>query len=303
MENDVSNLDVPRSVDSFIAYFDVLGWKSLVSATERENDFSVQKVIDVLDMIKSELGGCRDFYENEGPEICTGAWFENGDFNFQYTVFSDSVVLSSEVSPAAFINLLNCCRAVYFKLFMRQGLMCRGYIKRGLLYHTTDYCVGSGLADVVEGEKDVSIFKTEDGEHGTPFIEVDRNIVQYVDDEISDDCVKGMFSRIVKSEGDVAAIFPFRNLDPGIFWNGSMRSDEQRQTIVAVRAWIGNAKEMMGRHVDPCDERARQKERCLLNILDAQCDVCKQMEKEIEEMTEQFPADRFTPKSFPGLFQ
>ena len=255
----------------------------MVSATERENDSSVQKAIDVLDMIKSELEQCRDFYENYGPEICPGARFENRDLNFNFTAFSDCVVLSSEVSPAALINLLQCCRTVYFKLFMRKGLMCRGYIKRGLLYHTKNYCVGSGLSDVVKQEKKVSIFKTEDGECGTPFIVVDRNIEQYVNNEISDDCVKEMFSSIVKSEGDTAAIFPFSNLDPGSFGHGSFDADEIHQTITTIRAWIDRAEEMMHCHVEPCDNKARQKELCLLNILDAQRDVCDQMERNIFE--------------------
>ena len=160
--------------------------------------------------------------------------------------------------------------------------MCRGYIKRGLLYHTTDYCVGSGLADVVKEEENVSIFKTEDGERGTPFIEVDRNVVQYVNDETSDDCVKEMFSRIIKSEGDAAAIFPFSSLDPGIFGDGSFDSDEQRQTIATVRTWIGKAKKMVRRHVDPSNISALQKERCLIQILNAQLDVCDLMEREID---------------------
>lgn len=299
----MSNLVEPRSIDSFIAYFDVLGWSSLVCATERENDSSVQEAIEVLDTIRSELAGCRDYFEADVHEICPGVKFEKRNLNFQFTAFSDSVVLSSEVSPAALINLLNCCRVVYSKLFFRKGLMCRGYIKRGLLYHTADYCVGSGLGEVVEGEEKVSIFKTEDGECGTPFIEVDRNIVQYVDDEVSDDCVKEMFAKIVKSEGDAAAIFPFRSLDPGIFGDGRFDPDVQRQRIATVRSWIGRAKEMMGRHVDPSNESAVQKEQCLLKILKAQDDVCDRLEREIDQMTSPFPAGKFTSKSFPGLFK
>ena len=287
----------PRSVDSFIAFFDVLGWKSLVCTTEKENDSSVQEAIDVLDMIKSELERCRDFYEKDGPEICPAAPFIKKDMDFCFTLSSDSVVLSSEVSPAGLVNLLNCCRIVYFKLFLRKGLMCRGYVKRGLIYHTKDYCVGSGLGDVVKGEKKVSIFKTEDGERGTPFIEVDRNIVQYVNDEISDGCVKKKFSEFVKVEEDVAAIFPFKRLDPGIFEDGRFDPDKERKTIATVRDWIGKSKEMMRRHVDPSSDSARRKERCLIRMLDDQLDICDRTEKAIHEMTEPYPAH--TLPSFP----
>ena len=275
----------PRSVDSFIAFFDVLGWKSLVRTTEKENDASVQKIIDVLDMIRSELEMCRDFYEKDGPEIYPAAPFIKKDMDFRFTLSSDSVVLSSEVSPAGLMRLLYCCWVVYFKLFSRKGLMCRGYIKRGLIYHTADYCVGSGLNDVVEGEKRVSIFKTEDGERGTPFIEVDRNIVQYVNDETSDSCVKETFSEFVKVKDDVAAIFPFKRLDPGIFEDGRFDPDKERKTIATVRDWIGKSKEMMRRHVDPSSDSARRKERCLIRMLDDQLDICERTEKAIHEMT------------------
>ena len=83
----MSDLVEPRSVDSFIAYFDVLGWKSFVSYTETENDFSVREAVDVLDMIKSELQRCREHFEADDPEMCPDARLEERDLNFQFTVF------------------------------------------------------------------------------------------------------------------------------------------------------------------------------------------------------------------------
>ena len=183
--------------------------------------------------------------------------------------------------------------------------MCRGYIKRGLIYHTNDYCVGSGLNEVVEGEKKVSIFKTEDGEHGTPFIEIDKNIIQYVNDETSDDVKKAFseFTETEKLDDVVAAIFPFKRLDPGIFisWGEKFDSDQTHEKIATVRNWIDKAKEMVSRHVDPSNDSARRKERCLIRMLDAQLDICDRTEKAIRDLTEQYPAGTFTPESFPGL--
>ena len=47
-----------------------------------------KEAIDVLDMIKSELERCRDFYEKDGPEICPAAPFIKKDMDFQfYSVF------------------------------------------------------------------------------------------------------------------------------------------------------------------------------------------------------------------------
>ena len=287
----------PRSVDSFIAFFDVLGWKSLVCTTEKENDSSVREAIAVLDMIKSTL------------EICRDAPLVEKATDFHFTLSSDSVVLSTEVSSAGLIKLLYCCWVVYFKLFLRKGLMCRGYIKRGLIYHTNDYCVGSGLGDVVEGEKKVSIFKTEDGEHGTPFVEIDENILQYVNNETSDDDVKKVFSEFTRTEKlddvVVAAIFPFKRLDPSIFisWGEKLDSDKTDKIIATVRNWIDRAKEMVRRHVDPSNKSARQKEHCIIRMLDDQRTVCDRTEKAVHEMTEPYPAGTFTPEDFPGLLR
>ena len=298
----------PRSVDSFIAFFDVLGWKSLVCTTEKENDSSVQEAVAVLDLIRSELERCRDFYAKEGPEICPAAPFVENGMDFRFTLSSDSVVLSSEVSPAGLVSLLYCCWVVYFKLFLRKGLMCRGYIKRGLIYHTNDYCVGSGLGDVVEGEKKVSIFKTEDGEHGTPFIEIDENILEYVNNETPDADVKKAFSdftRTEKSDDDVvvAAIFPFKRLDPGRFipWVEKPDSDNAHEIIATVRNWIDKAKEMVSRHVDPSNESALQKECCIIRMLDAQLDICDRTERASHEMAEPYPAHTLPDPSYPRI--
>lgn len=286
----------PRSVDSFIAFFDVLGWKSLVCTTEKENDSSVQEAIDVLDMIRAML------------EICCDAPPVKKATNFRFTLSSDSVVLSSEISPAGLVNLLYCCWVVYFKLFSRKGRMCRGYIKRGLIYHTKDYCIGSGLGDVVEGEKKVSIFKTEDGEQGTPFIEIDKNILEYVNNETSDADVKKAFSdftRTEKSDDDVvvAAIFPFKRLNPDIFipWDEKPDSDNAHEIIATVRKWIGKAKEVVRRHVDPSNESALQKGRCIIRMLDAQLNVCDRTERAIHEMAEPYPAHTLPNPSYPRI--
>lgn len=175
--------------------------------------------------------------------------------------------------------------------------MCRGYIKRGMIYHTDRDCVGSGLIDVVEGEKQVSIFKQGNAESGTPFIEIDRNIIRYVDEEVdrqSDACVKEKFSQFVTVEDDVAAIFPFKSLDPDIFGDGEFDPEKVRKRIDTIRGWICKMKAEVGRRINPYSKSARRKERCLNRMLDAQLNVCVNREKAIEQMasaqTEIFPA-------------
>ena len=171
--------------EKFIAFFDVLGWESLVRASEEGRGLSLQELSEIL----TALG--------YGPAICLDAPRIRKDMDFRISSASDSVLISAEVSPAGLINLVSHCWTACFKL-LSKGVMCRGYIKRGRIYHTPEQQIGTGLNDVVEWEKHhVSVFKKDAGERGTPFIEVDKEVVQYVAHQ-PDQCVKEMFSSLVK---------------------------------------------------------------------------------------------------------
>ena len=291
-----------KSEDKFIAFFDVLGWKHLVRDMEQQNNFSLMKAVSILDMVNHVLQSRKEMLLNDRPEICPSAPHIRSDIGFCFTTFSDSVVLSTEISQAGLVNLINCCRAIYFKLITRTGLMCRGYVGRGPIYHTEDHCIGSGLGDVVEGEKNVSMYQTEEGEVGTPFIEVDQKVLQFLDKEVTDSCVTGVLEEIVKRKDGVAVIFPFKSLDPGRFGSANLDRNKARQHVDVVRKWIEDAKKMIARHVDSSDEKVLRRANCLAEILNEQLMVCKSYEEAIGQMSEEFPAHSFEPKYFPGLF-
>ena len=297
-----SNVTEAKSIDKFIAFFDVLGWKSLVRRTEQNNNGSLTEVVDVLDMIRREVTSRKELLFDDGSKVCPSALSIKQDIDFCFTMFSDNVVISTEVSPAGLVNLIDCCRAVYFKLIMRKGLMCRGYVDRGPIYHSDDYCVGTGLSDVVSGEKEVSIFQIEDGEVGTPFIEIDRSVIHFIDEAISDSCVIEVLKDAVKRQEDVAAIFPFKGLDPGKFGSIPLDPPRVRRDANVVRRWIEDANRIMARNVDPNCSNARRKERCLIQILDTQLSVCNQADILFGQMSEVFPFHSFSPEYFPGLF-
>ena len=292
----------PKSIDKFIAFFDVLGWKSLVLKAELNNSASLKEPIEILDLINQELQIREESFLRNELEICPSSPYKSQDIDFCFTTLSDSAVVSAEVSPVGLANLINCCRVVYFKLILRKGLMCRGYIKRGSIYHTKRYCVGSGLNDVVESEKSVSIFGSNTSKHSTPFIEIDENVLQFIDNEVSDSCVKSVLSDIVKRAGNVAAVFPFSNLTPSVFGDSAIDSEKIRRDISFVRRWIEEAKEMVSYNVDPNVESARQKGYYLIEILNRQLVTCQLMEARLDEIGETFPAHSFEPRHFPGLF-
>ena len=280
--------------EKFIAYLDVLGWKSLVRDSEERSQPSLQELFEIL----TALGTDADLkhFEEYGPTTCPEAPRIRKDMDFRITRASDCVLISAEVSPAGLINLVSHCYTACFKL-LSKGVMCRGYIKRGPIYHTAEHQIGTGLNDVVAGETQVSIFK-EDAEKGsTPFIEIDKEVVQYVEHQ-PDRCVKEIFPRLVKAEGDLAAIFPFQRLTA--FDAGD--PEKERASLNVIRDWIHKMKERVQHNIDPSDESVLRKGNHYIRLLDAQLVVCARREEMLDQLTQHYPSGRFTPEDFPGLF-
>ena len=264
---------------------------------------SLWELCEITDMLGTVAD--REEFKMYGPIICPKARRIRKDLDFCITQFSDNVLISAEISSAGLINLVFHCWKACMALLAKKGIMCRGYIERGRIYHTSEYQIGVGISDVVKREKQVPIFRKNADENGTPFIEIDTRVVQYVECQ-PDKCVKKMFSRFVMVESDLAAIFPFKRLDPGIFFGAGTDAkfdpEKERASVNVVRGWIYRMKELVESHIDLSKESARQKGEQYVRMLNAQLVVCDRMENAINRLAEPFPADRFTPEDFPGLF-
>jgi len=57
---------------------------------------------------------------------------------------------------------------------INKGVLCRGIITRGNIFHTNTQFFGTGYMRAYEGESKVSVFKIDDTDKGTPFIEIDN---------------------------------------------------------------------------------------------------------------------------------
>ena len=287
-------LSEAQYTEKFIAYLDVLGWKSFVRASEERSQPSLQELFEIL----TALGTDADIkhFEKYGPTTCPEAPRIRKDMDFRITRASDSVLISAEVSPAGLINLIFYCSRACTSLLLK-GVMCRGSIKRGRIHHTAERQFGPGLIHVIEREKKVSIFKKDDAEHGTPFIEIDKEVVQYAEHQ-SDRCVKEIFPRLVKAEGDLAAIFPFQRLTA--FDAGD--PEKERASLNVIRDWIHKMKERVQHNIDPSDETVLRKGSHYIRLLDAQLVVCARREEMLDQLTQQYPSGRFTPEDFPGIF-
>jgi len=226
--------------DKFIGFVDVLGFKKMVEAAETGTGMALKELLEVLE----HLGKIEDKekFSKYGPITCPQSRCLQGDLDFKLKQISDCVIVSSEVTPAGVINLVNHCWGAVIML-LTKGIMCRGYITRGLIYHTEDQIIGSGYQKAYGKESEVTAFKRSADERGTPFVEVDQSVCDYVAN-YTDPCVKEMFSRYVKSDGEVTALFPFQQLSHS-FAIGGLGSplfdpEKEKQSNQNVRIMIHN---------------------------------------------------------------
>jgi len=274
--------------EKFIGFVDILGFKEMVKAAEAGTGMPLTELLEML----KNLGASDDRkrFENRGPTICPQSTYIQRDLDFRVTQISDCVIVSGEVSPAGLINLVNHCWIAVIKL-LAKGIMCRGYITRGSIYHTDDQFIGSGYQNAYSKEREVAVFKRKADERGTPFVEVDQTVCNYVRDH-GDSCVKKMFSRYVKGDGVVIALFPFKRLSHSFVINREFDTEKEKRSNKNVRLWIENFKERVMVLVDQTSPNAVSKVEHYVAALDAQLEVCERTDKMIDMLNSPYPSSR-----------
>jgi hypothetical protein len=269
--------------DKFIGFVDILGFKKMVEAAETGTGMALSELLETLENL--DAPDDRKNFEEYGPSICPESPYIQRDLDFRVTQISDCVIVSSEVSPAGVINLVYHCWKAVIRL-LKKGIMCRGYITRGSIYHTDAQILGSGYQNAYSKEKKVAAFKREADERGTPFVEVDQAVCNYVR-ESGGPCVKEMFSRFVKDDGVVIALFPFKRLAHsfgGFFDYSKIDAEEEKRSNNIVRGWLENFKELVSALVDQSNPNAVRKAEHYIAALDVQLEVCKKTDKEIDRL-------------------
>jgi hypothetical protein len=259
--------------DKFIGYIDILGFKALVEAAESGVGMPLDELLDLARTLGSP-DQVKHFRER-GSAICPGSPRMKRDLDFCVTQISDCAVVSSEVSPAGMIALVNHCWVAVMAL-LRRGVLCRGYITRGKIFHTDAQVLGSGYQRAYEREGNVAAFKHEADERGTPFVEIDGVVCDFVS-ACGDWCTQEMFARSVRSDGEVTALFPFKTLAHKFVIRGKgngFDSMKERQANRNVRVHIGRLKDSVSALIDPSNLKAVKKAEHYLHALDAQLRVC-----------------------------
>lgn len=279
--------------EKFIGFVDVLGFKNMVEAAEAGTGMAFKELLEVIE----HLGKTEDKekFKKYGPTTCPQSRYLQRDLDFQLKQISDCVIVSSEISPAGVINLVNHCWGAVIML-LTKGVMCRGYITRGLIYHTEDQIIGSGYQKAYGKESEVTAFKRSAAERGTPFVEVDQSVCDYVANH-TDPCVKEMFSRYVKSDGEVTALFPFQRLSHSFAIGGfglpPFDPEKEKQSNQNVRIMIQNLKERVLAFVDKSNPKALAKAEHYIAALDAQLEVCSRTDEFIAMLGSPFSPNRY----------
>lgn len=279
--------------EKFIAFIDILGFKNLVEAAEKGNGLSLPEIVELLKKLGTETDNHK--FDQYGPTTCPESSYIQQNLNFKVTQISDCVIVSSELSPAGLINLISHCWGAVIQLLFK-GIMCRGYITKGTIFHDGAQVVGSGYQKAYSSEANVSAFKHEADERGTPFVEVDSVICQYVKEQ-SDSCVKEMFHRMVKEEGGTTALFPFQRLSHSFIIAGfghEFHPDEEKESNQNMRALLCKLKDRVMGYVDMSNPKAVKKAKHYLRALDTQLEVCDKTDEAIEVLCQPFPQGRLT---------
>lgn len=271
--------------DKFIGFVDILGFENLVERAEAGEGMSLAEINEALTYLGSEDDQVA--IKKYGPTICPNSRRHSEDVDFQVTQVSDCVVVSTEVSPAGAITLINHCWVAVFKL-LRCGLMCRGHIRRGNIVHEGQRFVGTGYQEAIRREKDVTAFRRHENDRGTPFVEVDASVVKYIH-AADDSCINQVFPRFVAESNGVFALFPFRRLTDVFDIGGDFGADTKKKEINFIRSAIGKLRAGLRLYVDNGNARAMRKLEHYEQCLEDQLRLCDQLDEMIDKLNTPFP--------------
>ena len=286
--------------EKFIAYIDILGFKKLTEAAEKGTGPELSQLLEYTKLLGTT--GDSEAYKRYGITICPESVTINSDIDYQITQISDCAVISVEISPGGIINLVNSCWTSVLHL-LRHGLMCRGYITKGTIYHNSDQIFGTGYQKAYEKEGGVSAFKRDADDRGTPFVEIDKVVTDYIS-ENGDDCVKKMFERYVKSDGDVVALFPFKRLSHSFLIGGfgvEFDPEREKESNNNMRIWILDFKEKIQHHIDLDNPNSVKKSEHYLSALDEQLRKCDEVDRIIDDLCKPYLTKRIKDLFKPDI--
>lgn len=277
--------------EKFIAFIDILGFSNFVE----HSVFSLDELLRFTTLLNNE-----DEYKfilEYGPIVCPDSNYRHKNLNFEVKQISDCLISSSEISASGLINIIKYSWTSLFKL-MKKGIMCRGYITKGLIHHKNGQIIGPGYQKAVKKEKaEIKAFQKENDSYSTPFVEIDSIIKNFVKHS-NDDCLKKQFDRLTRSKDKFTVLFPFKQfsyLAESYISSADFKSKEANEYTEIVRNYIREFKAKLEANIENANEKAKQKANYYLEFLDEQIDMCNRLDKEIKMLNSPFPRWRIEP--------
>ena len=265
----------PQLYDKFVAFVDILGFRSKVEAVEKGEGITLPELLELCSILSQEM-----YVSNVaeyGPIICPESRGNSRNLDYEVTQISDCVVISAEISPAGIINLLQHVSASVMKL-MTKGIMLRGYITRGNIYHKGNQIIGTGYQSAFDMERKVSAFRLPFDSTSTPFVEIDKSVIAYVSDE-TDQCVREVFGRLTKEdENGIVVIFPFQRLSD-LAGQSIMNAEACKESLCTIRKWITDFLRKLESQSPSTGLEAGQKSTYYRKFLKEQLDECDRIEE------------------------
>lgn len=127
--------------ERYVGFIDILGFSALVrsAANAPQNIQLILRALQDMKALEKRHNGLQDARTTA----------------FRAQNFSDSIVMSSEVSPNGLWYLMLSVDALCFGL-LQAGLFTRGGVSKGLLYHDDEVVFGPGLLDAYHLESQIA---------------------------------------------------------------------------------------------------------------------------------------------------
>lgn len=159
--NDSEQRDICRDIkESCIAFIDILGFKDMVSS-------NIDKVILALRYLKlfrdsffrlplGSRGSGNIYQTDEDNDIEIDVDSEEYQNRPLATMFSDSIVISQEITKTfSFADFISAIAQIQFEL-LKEGILLRGGIDIGTVYHDESFIFGQGMVSAYLQESQIS---------------------------------------------------------------------------------------------------------------------------------------------------
>lgn len=150
-----------HSATRAVAFLDILGMRELIRNPVSGNDFVHTFISTVRAIIAKEL----ELTDAEGRKLFLSAWLEEPDITV--TAISDSIVVSTPLDLPFFERKMTPVWGAFILLqvvfwlqrsLIQMGVLSRGGLSVGPLYHTTEIVVGEALIAAYETESALAIY-------------------------------------------------------------------------------------------------------------------------------------------------